>query len=34
VAVLIGYDDRVNGPMEKSLDDFVPIQEGGDIPGA
>jgi len=32
VAVLIGYDDRVNGPMEKSLDDFVPIQEGGDIP--
>jgi len=30
--IMIGYDDRVNGPMEKQLDDFVPISHGGDIP--
>ena len=31
-AVMIGYDDRVRGPMETALDDFSSIQEGGDIP--
>ena len=30
--VMIGYDDRVNGPMEKALYDFIPISQGGDIP--
>ena len=30
--VLIGYDDRVNGPMEVPLADFIPISRGGDVP--
>lgn len=29
---LIGYDCRINGPMEKALADFTSIQNGGDIP--
>eukprot|EP00566_Odontella_aurita_P003773 CAMPEP_0113592498 /NCGR_PEP_ID=MMETSP0015_2-20120614/37878_1 /TAXON_ID=2838 /ORGANISM="Odontella" /LENGTH=1256 /DNA_ID=CAMNT_0000499037 /DNA_START=186 /DNA_END=3956 /DNA_ORIENTATION=+ /assembly_acc=CAM_ASM_000160 len=30
--VIIGYDDRINGPMEKPVDDFVSACKGGDIP--
>ena len=30
--VMIGYEDRVKGPMEIALDDFVSIRDGGDIP--
>jgi endonuclease/exonuclease/phosphatase family metal-dependent hydrolase len=29
---IIGYDCRINGPMEKCLADFHSIDEGGDIP--
>jgi endonuclease/exonuclease/phosphatase family metal-dependent hydrolase len=31
-SVMMGYDDRINGPMEKCVDDYKPIDEGGDIP--
>jgi len=31
-AIILGYDDRINGPMEKSLQDYKPIKDGGDIP--
>jgi len=30
--VRIGYDDRIHGPLEKYLEDYVPIEEGGDLP--
>lgn len=30
--VLMGYDDRINGPMEKSIADYKSIDDGGDIP--
>lgn len=29
---LIGYDCRINGPMEKCVEDYIGINEGGDIP--
>ena len=29
---LMGYDCRINGPMEKCVDDYTGINEGGDIP--
>lgn len=29
---LIGYSDRLNGPMEKAAADFIPIHDGGDLP--
>ena len=31
-SIMIGYDDRINGPMEKSIVDYKTIEEGGDIP--
>jgi endonuclease/exonuclease/phosphatase family metal-dependent hydrolase len=30
--ILIGYEDRIKGPMEKSIADFKSMDEGGDIP--
>uniref|UniRef100_A0A7S4W113 Polynucleotide adenylyltransferase n=1 Tax=Ditylum brightwellii TaxID=49249 RepID=A0A7S4W113_9STRA len=30
--ILMGYDDRINGPMEKSIADYKSIDDGGDIP--
>ena len=30
--IMIGYEDRINGPMEKSIIDYRTIDEGGDIP--
>jgi len=29
---LIGYSDRLNGPMEKAAADFIPIDDGGHLP--
>lgn len=29
---IVGYDCRIHGPMEKCVDDFAGIDEGGDIP--
>lgn len=31
-AIILGYDDRIHGPMEKALADYKPIKDGGDIP--
>lgn len=31
-AILMGYDDRINGPMEKCIADYKSIDDGGDIP--
>lgn len=28
----MGYEDRLNGPMEKPLADYVSTDKGGDIP--
>jgi hypothetical protein len=30
--ILVGYHDRIIGPMEKNLLDFVSVTSGGDIP--
>lgn len=30
--IVLGYDDRIHGPMEKALLDYRPIKDGGDIP--
>lgn len=30
--IVLGYDDRIHGPMEKALQDYKPIKDGGDIP--
>lgn len=29
---IVGYDCRIYGPMEKCVDDYAGINEGGDIP--
>jgi uncharacterized protein (UPF0248 family) len=31
-SIMIGYDDRINGPMEISFQKFQSIKNGGDIP--
>lgn len=31
-AILIGYMDRIEGPMEKAVKDFISASTGGDIP--
>ena len=28
----LGYDDRIHGPLEKCLEDYRPIDHGGDLP--
>lgn len=30
--IVLGYTDRIEGPMEKSVKDFVSAGSGGDIP--
>lgn len=30
--ILLGYMDRIEGPMEKSVQDFVSADHGGDLP--
>ena len=30
--IIMGYIDRINGPLEKTVRDFVPACHGGDIP--
>lgn len=30
--LVLGYNDRIHGPLEKSLQDYVPASQGGDIP--
>jgi len=29
---ILGYDDRLHGPLESPVEDFVPISKGGDLP--
>ena len=31
-AIILGYEDRIHGPMEKTLQDYKPVNNGGDIP--
>ena len=30
--VMIGYDDRIHGPMEISIEEYRTVDEGGDMP--
>ena len=30
--LVLGFTDRIHGPLEKSLQDYVPASQGGDIP--
>jgi poly(A) polymerase len=29
---IIGYEDRIHGPLERALEDYTPIAQGGDLP--
>jgi len=30
--VMIGYDDRIHGPMEMSIENYQAVDDGGEIP--